>query len=585
MANDPLAPLVAQEAGSYVPPVGEYAFLLGEAFGTDLVARSTEGALTTDDALDAITAAGEFASEVFAPLNTVGDQVGAQFADGEVRLPEGFQEAYKSFVEAGWLSAAASEDAGGDGLPTTVTAALSEFWNGANMAFALCPGLSLGAIRALTANGSQELRDRYLPKMVSGEWTGTMNLTEPQAGTDLAAVRTLARDNGDGSWALTGQKIFITWGDHDVAENIVHLVLARTENAPEGHRGISLFLVPKYLPTPDGAPGERNSVVTVGIEHKLGIHGSPTCVLQFDGATGYLVGELHQGLMGMFVMMNEARFGMGVQGLGLSQRAFQRANDYAHFRVQGSVMGLPEGTPIASHPDVRRLLLSMSSRISALRAMVVYAADLQDRADDAESTALAEFFTPLLKSWGTEESVQITSDAIQVHGGMGFIEETGAAQHFRDSRITPIYEGTTAIQSNDLVGRKVLRDGGKTAGQLLAAMQAQLAELQSLEHPVAKATAERMQRAILAATRATESIAAHAADNQRDVFAVSVPYQELLSLLVGGWMHAIIAAATLKHESLSDDDQRRLTEADFFGAHHLAKVHALAETVAAGEIA
>lgn len=586
MVNDRLSALVSSEPGSYVPPVREYAFLLGEAFGTDIVSRATGGALTAEDAIDAISAAGEMAAEVFAPLNTVGDRVGASFADGVVTLPEGFKEAYRQYVEAGWLSAAATEEAGGDGLPTTVVSALSEFWNASNMALALCPGLSLGAIRALTAHGSKELRDFYLPKMVSGEWTGTMNLTEPQAGTDLAAVRTMARENGDGSWAVTGQKIFITWGDHDVAENIVHLVLARTEGAPEGHRGISLFLVPKYLPNPDGSLGARNTVTTVGIEHKLGIHGSPTCVLQYEEATGYLVGELHQGLIGMFVMMNEARFGMGVQGLGLSQRAFQRANDYAHGRVQGAVLGLPDGTPIAGHPDVRRLLLSMASRISALRALVVFAADLFDREDEGNNKALAEFLTPILKSWGTEESVQITSDAIQVHGGMGFIEETGAAQHFRDSRITPIYEGTTAIQSNDLVGRKILRDGGKTAGELLGMMKAQLKQLAGFDHPVAQATVERMGRAMAAATRATETLAAQAsAGKMRDVFAVSVPYQELLSLLAGGYMHSIMVTAVLGHDTLTDEDERRLTEADFFGAHHLAKVHTLAETVAAGEIA
>ena len=329
MAIDALTAHTPADPGSYVPPVDEYAFLLGEAFGADIVARASEGALTADDAGDAIAAAGEFAAEVFAPLDRVGDQQGSRLVDGEVRTPDGFKDAYKAFAEAGWVSAAVSEDAGGDGLPGSVVAALTEFWNGANAAFALCPGLSLGAIRALHANGSQELRDTYLPKMVSGEWTGTMNLTEPQAGSDLGAVRTMARDNGDGSWAISGQKIFITWGDHDVADNIIHLVLARTENAPEGHRGISLFVAPKYLLNADGTPGARTPITTVGLEHKLGIHASPTCVLQFEEATGYLVGELHQGLAGMFVMMNEARVGIGVQGLGIAQRAYQRANDYA----------------------------------------------------------------------------------------------------------------------------------------------------------------------------------------------------------------------------------------------------------------
>ena len=585
MAIDALTAHTPADPGSYVPPVDEYAFLLGEAFGADIVARASEGALTADDAGDAIAAAGEFAAEVFAPLDRVGDQQGSRLVDGEVRTPDGFKDAYKAFAEAGWVSAAVSEDAGGDGLPGSVVAALTEFWNGANAAFALCPSLSHGAIRALHANGSQELRDTYLPKMVSGEWTGTMNLTEPQAGSDLGAVRTMARDNGDGSWAISGQKIFITWGDHDVADNIIHLVLARTENAPDGHRGISLFVAPKYLLNADGTPGARNTITTVGLEHKLGIHASPTCVLQFEEATGYLVGELHQGLAGMFVMMNEARVGIGVQGLGIAQRAYQRAHDYAYTRLQGAVLGLPAGTPIAGHPDVRRLLLSMSSRISAMRAFSVLVGDTHDRAHagDASQTALAEFFVPILKSWFTEQAVQISSDAVQVHGGMGFIEETGIAQQYRDSRILPIYEGTTAIQSNDLVGRKVLRDGGQTAAGVFAAIRAQLDTLRSSASPVASRLVERTERAIESAERATAATLANAA-NPRDAYAVSVPYQELLATLVGGWMHATIAAAVLKHDSLSHDDERRLTEADFYGAHHLSKVHALAETVAAGEI-
>ncbi|GAA1327753.1 acyl-CoA dehydrogenase [Leucobacter albus] len=583
MAIANFAPQTVADAGTYVPPVAEYAFLLKEAFGTDVVARATGGALSADDAGDALEAAGEFAAEVFAPLDRVGDQVGAQLVDGGVRTPDGFKEAYKAFAEAGWVSASVSEEAGGDGLPGSVTAALSEFWNASNAAFALCPGLSHGAISALQKNGSAELRSSYLPKLVSGEWTGTMNLTEPQAGSDLGAVRTMARDNGDGSWAVSGQKIFITWGDHDVADNIVHLVLARTEGAPEGHRGLSLFLVPKFKLDANGAPGERNSVVTVGLEHKLGIHASPTCVLQFEDATGYLVGELHQGLIGMFVMMNEARVGIGVQGLGVADRAYQRAFAYAHTRLQGSVLGLPEGTPIAGHPDVRRLLVSMSSRISAMRAFSVLVGDVHDRAESDGTGALAELFVPILKSWLTEQAVHVSSDAVQVHGGMGFIEETGAAQHFRDSRILPIYEGTTAIQSNDLVGRKVLRDKGETVSQVFALIREHLAALTATGNDVAKRLAERTERAVAAAERATQALLGFGA-SPRDAFAVSVPFQELLATLVGGWMHATIVNAVLAHTEVSADDERRLLEADFYSAHHLARVHALAETVAAGEI-
>lgn len=583
MAIENFAPQTVPDAGTYVPPVGDYAFLLGEAFGTDVVARATGGALSADGAGDALEAAGEFAAEVFAPLDRVGDTQGSQLVDGKVRTPDGFKEAYKSFADSGWVSASVSEAAGGDGLPGSVTAALSEFWNASNAAFALAPGLSHGAIRALQQNGSQELRDAYLPKLVSGEWTGTMNLTEPQAGSDLGAVRTMARDNGDGSWAISGQKIFITWGDHDVADNIVHLVLARTEGAPEGHRGISLFLAPKFTLDANGNPGERNSVVTVGLEHKLGIHASPTCVLQFEEATGYLVGELHEGLAGMFVMMNEARVGIGVQGLGIADRAYQRAYSYAHTRLQGAVLGLPEGTPIAGHPDVRRLLLSMSSRISAMRAFSVLVGDVHDRAEEDGNGALAEFFVPILKSWLTEQAVAVSSDAVQVHGGMGFIEETGAAQHFRDARILPIYEGTTAIQSNDLVGRKVLRDGGQTVGRVFALIREQLAALGASSDPIAARIVERTERAVVSAERATQAILGFGS-SPRDAFAVSVPYQEMLAMLIGGWMHATIATAVLAHAEQSDDDTRRLSEADFFGAHHLAQVHALAETVAAGEI-
>lgn len=583
MAIANFAQQTVPDGGTYVPPVADYAFLLGEAFGTDVVARATDGALSAADAGDALEAAGEFAAEVFAPLDRVGDQQGAQLVDGNVRTPDGFTAAYKSFAAAGWVSASVAEDAGGDGLPGSVTAALSEFWNASNAAFALCPALSHGAIRAIQANASEELRAAYLPKLVSGEWTGTMNLTEPQAGSDLGAVRTMARDNGDGSWAVSGQKIFITWGDHDVADNIVHLVLARTEGAPEGHRGLSLFVVPKFTLDASGAPGERNSVVTVGLEHKLGIHASPTCVLQFEDATGYLVGELNQGLMGMFVMMNEARVGIGVQGLGVADRAYQRALSYAHTRVQGAVLGLPDGTPIAGHPDVRRLLLSMSSRISAMRAFSVLVGDVHDRAEADGTGPLAELFVPILKSWLTEQAVHISSDAVQVHGGMGFIEETGAAQHFRDARIMPIYEGTTAIQSNDLVGRKVLRDSGQTLGQVFAMIREQTAALTATGDALASRVAERTERAVGAAERATQALLGFAS-TPRDAYAVSVPFQELLATLVGGWMHATIATAVLGHGERSEDDARRLAEADFYSAHHLAQVHALAETVAAGEI-
>ncbi|MGB4137262.1 MAG: acyl-CoA dehydrogenase family protein, partial [Microbacterium sp.] len=453
-------------ADEYRPPVDDYAFLYGEAFGVDLVARSTGGELTAEEAGEIIAGAGEFAASVLAPLAVRGDTEGARLENGQVRLPAGFAEAYRAFADAGWVSAEAPATAGGDGLPGSIQAGLGELWNAANAAFALCWLLTAGQIHALDAAASEDLRETYLTRLVSGEWTGTMNLTEPDAGTDLGAIRTMATPRGDGTWAVRGQKIFITWGDHDIAPNIVHLVLARTPDAPTGAAGLSLFVVPKHLPEGDGAIGARNAVETVALEHKLGIHGSPTCVLSYEDATGYLVGELHGGLAGMFVMMNSARLGMGFQATGISDRAYQQASSYAASRLQGAVLDRPAGTPIAGHPDVQRLLRSMSSRIFAMRALGVYVGDLFDRAEADGTRTLAEFFVPILKGWATEEALPITSDGIQVHGGMGFIEETGAARHYRDARIMPIYEGTTAIQANDLIGRKVLRNGGATAEEL-----------------------------------------------------------------------------------------------------------------------
>lgn len=570
-------------ASEYQPPVDDYAFLYREAFGTDLLARSTGGELTADDATDIIAGAGEFAASVLAPLETLGDREGARLVDGQVQLPAGFADAYHAFVDAGWVTAEAPASAGGDGLPGSVRAGLGEIWNASNAAFALCWLLTAGQIHALDAAASDELREVFLTKLVSGEWTGTMNLTEPDAGTDLGAIRTIATPRADGTWSLRGQKIFITWGDHDVADNIVHLVLARTPDAPAGARGLSLFIVPKRLVDADGSLGERNAVTTVAVEHKLGIHGSPTCVLSYEDATGYLVGEVGGGLAGMFVMMNSARTGMGFQATGIADRAYQQAAAYAAERLQGAVLDRPAGTPIAEHPDVRRLLLSMSSRISAMRALGVYVGDLFDRAERDGTGPLAEFFVPILKGWATEDAVEVTSDAIQVHGGMGFIEETGVAQHYRDARIMPIYEGTTAIQSNDLVGRKVLRNGGATAEELFGLIDDTVTRLHGIEDAVARRAAERLQRALDAARRATAAVLGFS-ESPRDVAAVSVPYLMLLGVLAGGWMHALAVVAVLAHETASPADGARLTEADFYGAHQLPRVHALAETVASGEI-
>ena len=572
-------------AAEYQAPTADYAFLFGEAFGLDIVARATGGELTAADGADVIAGAGEFAASVLAPLQSIGDREGARLVDGQVRLPDGFAEAYAAFVEAGWISAEAPVSAGGDGLPGAIRAGLGEIWNASNAAFALCWLLTAGQIHALDAAASDEIRETYLTKLVSGEWTGTMNLTEPAAGTDLGAIRTIATPRGDGTYAIRGQKIFITWGDHDVAENIVHLVLARTPGAPEGAKGLSLFVAPKHLVNPDGSLGERNAVTTVAVEHKLGIHGSPTCVLSYEDATGYLVGEVGGGLAGMFVMMNSARIAMGFQATGIADRALQQATAYAADRVQGRVLGREGTAPIAEHPDVRRLLLSMRSEVYAMRALGVYVADLFDRAeqtDDAAVLAMAEFFVPILKGWSTEDAVALTSDAIQVHGGMGFIEETGAAQHYRDARIMPIYEGTTAIQSNDLIGRKVIRNQGATAEALFADIERTVEALRSAGGEVAARTADRLERALAAARRATAAMVAFGS-SPRDAHAVSVPYLMLLGVLAGGWMHALAVVAVAAHESAHEADAARLTAADFYGAHHLPRVHALAETVASGE--
>ncbi|EPD86333.1 hypothetical protein HMPREF1529_00385 [Microbacterium sp. oral taxon 186 str. F0373] len=572
-------------AADYQAPTADYAFLFGEAFGLDIVARATGGELTAADGADVIAGAGEFAASVLAPLQSIGDREGARLVDGQVRLPDGFADAYAAFVEAGWISAEAPTSAGGDGLPGAIRAGLGEIWNASNAAFALCWLLTAGQIHALDAAASDEIRETYLTKLVSGQWTGTMNLTEPAAGTDLGAIRTIATPRGDGTYAIRGQKIFITWGDHDVAENIVHLVLARTPGAPDGAKGLSLFVAPKYLVNTDGSLGDRNAVTTVAVEHKLGIHGSPTCVLSYEDATGYLVGEVGGGLAGMFVMMNSARIAMGFQATGIADRALQQATAYAADRVQGRVLGREGTAPIAEHPDVRRLLLSMRSEVFAMRALGVYVADLFDRAeqtDDAAVLAMAEFFVPILKGWSTEDAVALTSDAIQVHGGMGFIEETGAAQHYRDARIMPIYEGTTAIQSNDLIGRKVIRNQGATAEALFADIERTVEALRYAGGEVAARTADRLERAVDAARRATADLIGFA-DAPRDAHAVSVPYLMLLGVLAGGWMHALAVVAVAAHAAPEEADAQRLTAADFYGAHHLPRVHALAETVASGE--
>ena len=479
---------------TYAAPLKDMRFVLSELAGLAEVGRLPGYEEATADTVDAILEeAAKFAAGVLDPINHTGDREGSAWKDGSVTTPKGFREAYRQYVEGGWGALPCDPARGGQGLPKLVATAVEEMFTAANMSFSLCPLLTQGAIHALELCGSDALKDIYLGKMIEGTWTGTMNLTEPQAGSDLALVRTKAVPDGE-RYRITGQKIFITYGDHDMAENIVHLVLARTPDAPPGVKGISLFIVPKFLVRPDGSLGEQNAVRCVSIEHKLGIHASPTAVLAFDDAEGYLVGEENQGLAYMFVMMKEARFSVGLEGLAVAERAFQRAVAYANERMQGKdpVAG-GKTVPIIRHPDVRRMLLLMKSQTEAMRALayaVAAAMDLAQRSPhDAERRrhrAFVDLLIPVVKGWFTETGIEVASLGVQVHGGMGFIEETGAAQYLRDARITSIFEGTTGIQANDLVGRKIARDGGATARALLAEWQRLEAELERSTHPDVK---------------------------------------------------------------------------------------------------
>src|SRR3954463_9322823 len=464
---------------SYVAPLKDMKFVMNELAGLGEVARLPGYQDATPDTVDAILEeASKFASEVLDPINYSGDQEGSVWKDGAVRTPKGFAQAYKQYVEAGWAALPFEPAWGGQGLPKLVATPVEEMLTSSNMSFSLCPLLTQGAIHALELCGSDELKRTYLGKMTQGAWTGTMNLTEPQAGSDLALVRTKAERSG-GHYLISGQKIFITYGEHDMAENILHLVLARTPDAPEGVKGISLFLVPKFLVKPDGSLGERNAARCASIEHKLGIHASPTAVMVFDKAVGYLVGEENKGLSYMFVMMNAARFSVGLEGVAIAERAFQRAVAYARERLQGrDLVGGGKTVSIIHHPDVRRMLMLMKSQTEAMRALAYTTAaalDFSSRVENSEvrkkHQAFVDLMIPVVKGWCTETGIDVASLGVQIHGGMGFIEETGAAQYLRDARITTIYEGTTGIQANDLAGRKVGREEGRTAFALIKEME------------------------------------------------------------------------------------------------------------------
>lgn len=547
---------------TYRAPVRDLAFTLEAVAGmADVAATGAFPDYDADVALAVLEAAGQFSEEVLAPLNRIGDQKGSTYANGSVTAAPGFADAYRQFAAGGWTGLSASTEAGGQALPKALELAAYETVHAANMAFGLCPMLSLASIEALEQVGTEEQKAKYLTKLVSGEWTGAMVLTEPGAGSDLGSLITTATPNGDGTYALNGQKIYITWGDHDATDNIVHLVLARLPDAPKGPKGISLFLTPKFAVNDDGTLGDRNAFRPVGVEHKLGIHASPTCVMSYEGATAELVGQPNQGLAHMFVMMNAARLAVGVEGVGIAERAYQHALAYALDRRQGrSVWTGEANAPIFDHPDVRRMLSVMKAKISAARAICLstgVAADLAKHAGTEEDRrrwkGREDLFTPIAKAWSTDVGCEVASMGIQVHGGMGFIEETGAAQYYRDARIAPIYEGTNGIQAMDLVGRKLSMDGGESARALIADMKATLVDLGGLYSgkPV-----ERFATAIEAVQDATLWLLDQKADPNAaaDVLAAADAYLKLLGDVVGGWMLAKGALAAKAKLNAQDGD-------------------------------
>jgi 3-(methylsulfanyl)propanoyl-CoA dehydrogenase len=583
----------------YAAPLRDMQFVLRELAPLEEIARLPGcGDVTLDVAEAILQEAGKFAAGVLSPLNASGDRAGARVQDGEVSTAPGWRDAYRQFVDGGWNALSPAPALGGQGVPRLVSALVEEMWNGANVAFALCPMLTRGAIEAIELRGSEELKRTYLPKLVSGQWTGTMVLTEPQAGSDLSAVRTRATPQPDGTYRLEGQKIFITYGEHDLAENIIHLVLARTPDAPEGVKGISLFVVPKFLVGADGRPGARNDVRCVSLEHKLGIHASPTAVLAFGdrgGAVGWLVGEEHRGLEYMFIMMNGARFAVGIEGIGISDRAYQLALAYARERLQGTELGARsrEKVAIVRHPDVRRMLMLMKSRTEAMRALACVVAAATDTARchpeadrRARSQAFVDLMIPVVKGWSTETAIEDASLGVQVHGGMGYIEETGAAQLLRDARITTIYEGTTGIQASDLVGRKVARDGGEAIRRVIAEMRDVEGQLEQARLETLSAIAARLEDGVVALEQAVDFVVDTYATDVRAVAVGAVPFLELFGVVAGGWQSA--RAALIAHRRLAEGApeagfyRAKLATARFYADHVLVRAPGLSRTVVSG---
>ena len=581
----------------YAAPLKDMQFVLKELAGLDEIAQLPGCEEVSVELVDQILEeSGRFCAEVLAPLNQSGDVEGCKWAGGKVTTPKGFVEAYKQFVEGGWNALQFPAEFGGQGLPKLVATPVMEMWKASNMAFSLCPLLTCGAIEALLLRGADALKKVYLPKMVEGSWTGTMNLTEPQAGSDLALVKAKAIPEGE-NYRIHGQKIFITYGEHDLAENIIHLVLARTPDAPEGVRGISLFIVPKFLVNADGSLGKRNDVHCASIEHKLGIHASPTAVLIFgekEGALGYLIGEENRGLEYMFIMMNAARFAVGLEGVAISDRAYQQALAYAKERVQGrDLAGGGKAVPIIRQPDVRRMLMSMKAQAEAMRALayvVAAAMDIAHRDPDAtlraKHQAFADMMIPVVKGWSTESCIEVASTGIQVHGGVGYVEETGAAQHMRDARITTIYEGTTAIQSNDLVGRKMAREGGATAKELIKAMRVVEGELAQVQGEDMADIRAGLAAGIKAVEESVTWIVSTYARDPKAVHAGSVPFLKLMGIVCGGWQMARAALVAQKRLAAKEGDaafyQAKIGTARFYADHVLAQAPGLRNTVVRG---
>jgi 3-(methylthio)propanoyl-CoA dehydrogenase len=581
---------------TYAAPLRDMIFTLEEIAGIGEIATLPGYADATPDLVRTVLdEAGKFAAGVLASLNRTSDQQGSRLENGVVRTPDGFRDAYAQFVAAGWNSLQFDPEHGGQGLPWALAAAIHEMVTSACMSFSLCPLLTQGAVELLGSHGSAAQKRTYLTKLVSGEWCGTMNLTEPQAGSDVGALRTRAVKDGD-RYRITGQKIFITFGEHDMAENIVHMVLARTPGAPPGVKGISLFIVPKFLVGPDGALADRNDLRCVALEHKMGIHGSPTAVMAYGdngGAIGELVGEENRGIEYMFTMMNTARLSVGIEGLAIAERAYQQARDYARTRIQGRAADGSDASavPIISHPDVRRMLMTMRAQIEAMRALVAFVAGSVDRAkrhpdaaERARHQTMVDLLTPVVKAWCTDTGCVATSTAVQIHGGLGFIESTGAAQHFRDARIAPIYEGTNGIQAIDLVSRKLARDGGAGMRELIAAMRTTV--------EVAKSGGEgqflamHLGEAIGQLSVATDSLAAVVKRDRTAALAVASPYLALVGTVAGGWLlaKAALAARRRRSDAAENDGYLAAKEsiARFYAANLLPQAGGLAAMVLSG---